>query len=231
MNLRLRSRAALLLFIVVIPFTAAGQTQSQPAPPPVASHVPAPPAGPAEPKLKDVNPEILRLVIEDQWDRGNDMFGKGQVRPASNINWKVITERDAERHKAARKLLAEGQLQSGSDYFFASLIFQHSEKPDDLLLAHVLAVTAVAKGKSTARWMAAATLDRYLHSIGKPQVFGTQFYSTGPKKWTMEPYDQNALSDAERALWCVVPLARQNAILAALNNGEGNASTSLPDCK
>jgi hypothetical protein len=33
------------------------------------------PRSPTIPTLKDVRPEILRLVIDDQWDRGNDMFG------------------------------------------------------------------------------------------------------------------------------------------------------------
>jgi hypothetical protein len=34
------------------------------------------------------------------------------------------------------------------------------------------------KSDLDARWIAAATLDRYLQRIGQPQVFGTQFSST-----------------------------------------------------
>lgn len=231
MNLRLRACTVLPLSVVLIPFVASGQVRTKSAPIRSASHVSVRAAGPTVPKLKGVNPEILRLVIQDQWDRGNDMFGKGQVRPPNNINWKEVSLHDAERHKAVRRLLAEGRLQSGSDYFFASLIFQHSDKPDDLLLAHVLAVTAVEKGKSAARWMAAATLDRYLHSIGQPQIFGTQFYRAEGGRWTMDPYNRNAFTDAERALWCVIPLAQQDKMLTDDNRGGHEFSTTIRNCK
>ena len=30
---------------------------------------------PTFPKLPDANPEMVEIAIEDQWDRGNDMFG------------------------------------------------------------------------------------------------------------------------------------------------------------
>jgi hypothetical protein len=52
-------------------------------------------------------------------------------------------------------------------------VFQHGSQPDDYLLAHVLAMTARAVEPPCGIWIGAATLDRYLHSIGKAQVFGT----------------------------------------------------------
>ena len=33
------------------------------------------PNSPTIPNEADVNPELLKLVILDQWDRGSDMFG------------------------------------------------------------------------------------------------------------------------------------------------------------
>jgi hypothetical protein len=47
----------------------------------------------------------------------------------------------------------------------------------------------------------------------------------------MEPYDRAVLSDSERAVWCVVPLAEQEAILKDLRDGKPMRSTEIPDCK
>ena len=187
-------------------------------------------SGPTVPPLKDVNPEILKLVIDDQWDRGNDMFGKGQVRPQNTLDWKAIGQRDNARHKAIRDLLAAQQLKTVNDFNFASLIFQHSGDPSDLMLAHLLSSTSVAMGGS-GKWLMAATMDRYLQSIKQPQIFGTQFHTTDGKQWTMEPYNRTTLTDAERALWCVVPLTRQQEILTKYQSGEGGASTGSENCK
>lgn len=223
--------SARLLSVILLTCSVETWCQQPPqteGPPSVAPG--AQPAGPTIPPLKDVNPELLRLVIADQWDRGNDMFGKGQVRDPRTLDGKAIAARDDQRHKAVRRLLAAGQIQTANDYSFTSLIFQHSDRPQDLLLAHVLSVTAVAMGKKEARWMAAATMDRYLQTLGQPQVFGTQFFRMKDQPWTMDPYDRTAISDAERAVWCVVPLARQNEILAEYQKG-GGGSTQIENCK
>lgn len=186
---------------------------------------------PTIPKFEDVNPQLLQLVVQDQWDRGNDMFGEGQVKATGAINWKEVGEHDEQRHAKVRKMIAEGGVQTGRDYYFSGLIFQHSEKPDDLMLAHILAVTAVAKGVFGAKYMAAATMDRYLQSIKQPQVFGTQFSQSSSLGWTMEPYNNKTLTDAERALWCVVPFAQQEKVLHDFRNGKPLAGTQLPNCR
>lgn len=186
---------------------------------------------PTIPPLKNVNPEVLKLVVEDQWDRGNDMFGKGQVKPEKDIDWKIVAAHDTARHQAIRELLAAGKLKTTNDYDYASLIFQHSGDPSDLMLAHLLSSTSVSMG-GNGKWMMAATLDRYLHSIKQPQIFGTQFFTTdGGHTWTMEPYNRSTLTDAERALWCVVPLAEQEKVLANMQKGNGGASTGIDGCK
>jgi len=187
-----------------------------------------PPAEPAVPNLRDVNSQLLHLVIEDQWDRGNDMFSGRHVKTPQDLN---VTERDAERQADVRKLLAEGKINTGQEYYFAALIFQHSSSSENLLLAHMLAVTSVSKGNVNGKWMSAATLDRYLWSINHPQVFGTQFQRGADGKWTMEPYERTAVSDSIRASWCVVSLTEQEKILKDSQKGGPLAGTSTPDCK
>jgi len=41
-------------------------------------------------------------------------------------------------------------------------------------------------------------LDRYLHSIGKPQVYGTQFKADSNDVATQQPFDPEAIVDALR---------------------------------
>jgi hypothetical protein len=158
------------------------------------------------PSLPDVNPQLLQLAIEDQSDRGNDLFSGKQLKTPANLN---VPKRDAERQAKVRALLAEGKVNTGREYYFAALIFQHSETSENLLLAHILAVTSVAKGDESGGWLSAATLDRYLWSIKHPQVFGTQYQTGADNKGTMEPYDRAAISDKIRAAWGVDLLDQQ----------------------
>jgi hypothetical protein len=43
-------------------------------------------------------------------------------------------------------LLESGKLETAEDFHDAAFIYQHGQKPDDYLLAHVLAMVAVQKG-------------------------------------------------------------------------------------
>jgi hypothetical protein len=188
----------------------------------------APPADkPTVPKLTDVNAEVLDLVIQDAWDRGTDMFGGRSLQPRPG----KIEDRDEQRRQAVRKLVNESKLQSARDFFFAALVLQHSGETEDTILAHVLATTAAAKGAPYARWLAAASLDRYLWLNRQPQVFGTQFTQPPGGEWTMEPYNRTAVTDAVRALWCVAPQATQDQVLADVKKGQPLTGTSVSDCK
>src|SRR5260370_22701704 len=110
--------------------------------------------------------EIQRLYDEDQKDRdfGANSTGSPEQR-------KRMSERDEVRRNRVRQLLDQGALKSGTDYRQAAFIFQHGSIPSDYLLAHCLAMVGVFRGDMDSRWIAAATLDRYLQSIKQPQVF------------------------------------------------------------
>jgi len=134
------------------------------------------------------NAEMKKIFAEDQRVRQN---------APSKEEWTKITRTDAERCEATRKLLAAGELHTGQDFARAAFVFQHGDQPEDYLLAHSLAVIAMSKGDTAAVWIAAATLDRYLQSVGKPQIYGTQFLNKGDH-WTQEPYNRDLMSDALR---------------------------------
>jgi len=111
------------------------------------------------------NAEVQRLADEDQEDR----------RAGPNIDWSVVKPRDDARLERIKELYKEGALRTGRDWLNAALILQHSNEADDYLLAHEMCVAALALGESRAKWLAAASEDRFLMAIGRKQRFGTQY--------------------------------------------------------
>jgi hypothetical protein len=91
-----------------------------------------------------------------------------------------VLPRDREREARVKALYEAGEIRTGSDHYHAAMILQHGHEPEDFLLAHEFCVVALAKGEPRARWLAAATEDRFLMKIGRPQRFGTQYRSSGP---------------------------------------------------
>ena len=143
--------------------------------------------------------EVHQLFLADQGDR--EKF-KGIIGSATEMQ--KIKQRDKQRQARVRKLLVSGALKTGQDYRDAAFIFQHGDQPDDYLLAHTLAMASIAKGDQEGRWMAAATLDRYLQSLKKPQIFGTQYSKQGTKAaYTQEPFNRDLITDALREVLCV----------------------------
>lgn len=134
---------------------------------------------------------------------------------------------DAKRRTQVQRLVTEGKVQSGEDYYYAAFIFQHGQKASDYLYAHILAVTAVSKGFHDAIWLSAASLDRYLHFIKQPQVFGTQYGSPYDSRDDQGAYDQELVSDALRAQWCVAPISAQAKILSDTRAGKKFRSTRI----
>lgn len=102
-------------------------------------------------------------------------------------------------------MLETGQLRTGNDFREASLVFQHGVQADDIILmAHILATLALAKGDAESRWISAATLDRYLQPVGQPQVFGTQYSrKKAADPVTQEPFNKALVPSNLRTGFCV----------------------------
>jgi len=160
------------------------------------------------------NKDMTNIFAADQKDREDSM----RLTPAQ---WVQTNARDAERRTQVRKLLDSGTLVTGEDFEHASFVFQHGNRPEDFLMAHILAVAAVVRGDTKARWISAATLDRYLQAIKQPQVFGTQYgWKDTPKDATQEPYDRDLVSDALRHEFCVSNRSDQAENLKAVAAGK-----------
>lgn len=137
------------------------------------------------------NAEMTTIFEADQADRSAGV--------SAAIDWSVVTPRDLARRARVRTLLDAGALASGDDFYHAAFVFQHGSEPGDYLLAHSFALIAAARGRPDATWIGAATLDRYLQNIGRPQIYGTQYSTPRGRPVTQEPYDRALVSDALRA--------------------------------
>jgi hypothetical protein len=149
------------------------------------------------------NPELRAIYAAGQADRQGEL-------PAD------LHERDAERLARVAALLQAGSLRTGEDCLHAAFVFQHGTRLEHYWQAHELAMQAVTLGHGPpARWLAAASYDRWLMHQGLPQKFGTQYRLAG-SRWVLHNVDP-ATSDAERARWDIPPLAEAEARTARMN--------------
>lgn len=148
------------------------------------------PAAEAPVAVPASSPEMAEIFRADQADR----------QPGKAIDWTVVNQRDEARRLLVRRLLDEGRLTTAADFSQAAFVYQHGNKPEDYLLAHVLAMAAQRLGSTEASWIAAATLDRFLVNSGKPQILGTQFQGPAGGALTQEPYDTQLVPDSLRTV-------------------------------
>jgi hypothetical protein len=166
------------------------------------------------------NPELSQMYKLDQSER-----------EGANVDWTALYRHGMERRAHLKHLLESGGVQSAADCFHAAMIYQHGQTPDDYLLAHLLAVTAISKGSKEARWLSAATMDRYLRSIWQPQVYGTQSTRSSDKEpWTHDSMNENLVSDSMRAALCVVSLSKQREDFAKAGTNGFPGRTSIESC-
>ena len=200
----MRSRCASLLLAVAIPVL------------PIAIQSDA--AEPAD------STELMQIYEADQKDREVSV---------GRVDWKIVGPRDAARPKRVLELMAQGVVRTGKDYERAAMVFQHGDSPEGILFAHLLAVTALGKGNASARWLASASLDRYLHRLGKPQIFGTQFTNKDLSRnegWTMDPYNRELLAPSLLEANCVPDRDHQAEMLNAMRRGEEPPAPKRQPC-
>jgi hypothetical protein len=193
-----------LACLLVVPKAASGQSTT-----------------PRQEPSSSVPTNIHQLFLDDQAERAVGGFAP---KYGPDVN-----SRDAMRRAEAKLLLAAGLLKTAQDFHDAAFIFQHGRDPDDYLLAHILATVAILRGDSSSKWLAAATLDRYLQAIGQKQVFGTQYLSKSysyslqhkidstamrsagahEEGDTQDPYDGDLVPDSLRSDFCVPDKAAQ----------------------
>jgi hypothetical protein len=142
-------------------------------------------------------------------ERMHALFTADQAaRQAEPIDWARLSAEDERWRIEVLRYLTHGQLCHGQSLFYAAFIFQHGDCPDHYWLAHQLAAGALEGGYEQARWIFAATLDRYLLSTGQAQKYGTQYCMHENGECELQPYDP-ATTDAEHQQYNVPILAEQ----------------------
>lgn len=106
---------------------------------------------------------------------------------------------DIERIAEVKAILENDVLKTSNDYFNAAIVLQHSDKPEDYKIANKLATKAVElnPGNKEAKLLIAQSMDRYLLSINRPQIYGTQRLTLGDLEYLC-PIDTLSISDKQR---------------------------------
>ena len=135
----------------------------------------------------DNNKELYDLYNNDQ-----------NERRANDIDWYKLYLNDSLRRIKVKKLLVSGKIKTGKDYSRAAMIFQHGIDSTDYKLAVNFMEIAIQKDSTINKWLLAAATDRYLLSIGKPQIFGTQYSRNDNEPWKLSEIDTTQISDEKR---------------------------------
>jgi hypothetical protein len=147
-----------------------------------------------------VNIELISLYAADKQERID------QPR-ANTAGYGAMRARDRERRERVIQMLAADELHTAEDYYHAAHIMNHGDTPEDAENAHRFALRSAELGHRPARWLAAASYDRWQMYQGRPQKYGTNYVydGRGDRLWDVDPNT----TDAERAEWDVPPLAEQ----------------------
>ena len=147
-----------------------------------------------------MNEELAVLYKADKQERID--------QPKANTpEYKVMRARDLQRRERVMAIAAANGLQTAEDYYHAAHIMNHGDTIDDARDAHLFALRASELGHRPARWLTAASYDRWQMYQGKPQKYGTNYVYDGreDRLWDVDP----TTTDEERARWDVPPLAEQ----------------------
>lgn len=157
------------------------------------------------------NPEMAAIFAADQAVRQD----VAAILAGGRENAMRIHAEDAQRREEVKALLDAGALRTAADFYAAALVYQHGDTAQDYLMAHTLAVAALGEGSTESPWLAAATLDRYLHKIGQPQIYGTQTMVRRGEQPTREPFDYALIPDSIRKVLSVSTRPAEEARQAA----------------
>jgi len=145
-----------------------------------------------------LNKELEALYLADQTERESGTFNPYD---------------DENRLEKAIKIINRTELNHYRDYFHIAILYQHGRLPEHFKQAQRYALQSMKLNPEfkLAKWLASAAEDRYLLSIGKEQVWGTQFRGFGCVD--SAPFNKNAKTDQQRIERGVPTLAEINQYL------------------
>lgn len=157
------------------------------------------------------------LYLQDQRERKR-VFGIHGTKAADEEEIRKLERNDEKRLRELGLYLRSHALKKSRDLYAAAMLLQHGSKSSDYKKAHAYASASARLGYKPALWLTAATLDRYLKSLGRKQKYGTQFYQDKKHHWKLWPYLQKT-TDEERKKYGVEPLNKLFDFAKKLNSG------------
>jgi tetratricopeptide (TPR) repeat protein len=151
------------------------------------------------------NPELVEMFKNDQADRTN------------HIDRNIRQKNDSLREARVYELLDSNKVRTSIDYNNAALIFHHGEDSIAYSMAVELMKKSMELDSTRNKWLLAAITDRYLLSINKPQIYGTQYKRLDNNIFVREEIDSTKITDAERIECGVETLAEQREKIKNLN--------------
>src|SRR5262245_39006622 len=149
---------------------------------------------------KDVSRELQRLYDEDHADQASWSADKEAE----------LGRRQDERAKRVREILTTGMLATPADWSNAAWLLQHGDGAEDYALAHALSGPPLIQDATANGFACAATLDRFLESIRRTEIFSTQNDNGQP--YAAQPFGAYAtMPDSIRRVFALAPVAKDAA--------------------
>jgi hypothetical protein len=118
-------------------------------------------------RLEARSKELAQIVKADQDDREDFQSKTPQ-------EMQEMVKNDVVRRKRVGEIFGEGCFSKAQDFAAAALVFQHGDMTEHSFQTFLWAKKAFELGDTTQQRMMALGIDRYLVTIGKKQLFGSQ---------------------------------------------------------
>lgn len=166
------------------------------------------------------NLELKKMYEDDQ-----------NYRMVENIDWNILLKQDSTRRAIVLDMIKQNKVSTSNDFFHAAMIFQHGNDSTSYKIAWDCSKIASMMDTSnkSARWLSAASYDRYLISKGKPQVYGTQFIVLD-EKYYLQDIDTTKVTDLERKYYGTRTMEEIKEFLTN-KNGENKGLLIFPKSK
>ena len=172
----------------------------------------------SKPSQNEISRELRELYASDQKDQNDESWNEGTGAE--------FDRRQTVRRNRVMEIIEAGMLADLQDWDCAAMLLQHGDTADDYLLAHILSMPCGIADQSGGRFMCAATLDRFLQTVGRSQIFTTQSGAADPSVYApAEPFD-DSMSQAVRALFSLPPFPGREE--KNEKKGKGPSAKDLP---
>ena len=145
-------------------------------------------------------PAIINIQMNDELNSLSEADKQEHIdQPRANTaEYKAMRARDMARRERVITIIEADEMHTAEDYYHAAHIMNHGDTADDARNARWLAFRSSELGYRPARWLAAASYDRWQMVQCKPQKYGTNYVYDG---WGDRLWDVPPLAEQLRKAW------------------------------